>query len=465
MTILQSLAFGFHATTLEYSATLSEEQILQSQQSRLKDLVEYAKGHSAFYSERFAHIDTGHFDITDLPITNKQEIMENFERVLTVDDVTREGVEEYFEDESNLGKLYLNKYVLSHTSGSQGQPLLIVQTPDDMELLFALQASRGNHESMGIVEGVKRLMTPVRLAMVTLQPGFYPSATAFEFMPEGMRSFVELRRLSVTDKDLVAKLAEFRPTHLTAYASILHEIAREVEEGHLSLAPDLEQVVNVSERLTSNSRARYEELFGAPILDDYGMGECLFLTNGCPASPGMHVNADWAVFEVVDENNRPVPTGQKGAKVLITNLSNRVQPFIRYEVGDVVVMATEPCGCGSNMPLIERIEGRAADTFKVPSGDGTRTLSPMLFQHVAESILATREYQVVQTSPTRFRLLLEPLNGSQIDTDRARQQLGEHLQKNGVDEGLELEVEVVDRLVSEGDSKFKRIVPYHPEEE
>src|SRR5690606_27563935 len=116
-TILQSLAFGFHATTLEYSATLSENQIRESQQSRLKDLVEYAKKHSAFYGERLAAIDVDNFDITDLPITNKQEVMENFERVLTVEDITREDVQKYFEDESNLGKLYRDKYVLSHTSG------------------------------------------------------------------------------------------------------------------------------------------------------------------------------------------------------------------------------------------------------------------------------------------------------------------------------------------------------------
>ena len=33
-------------------------------------------------------------------------------------------------------------------------------------------------------------------------------------------------------------------------------------------------------------------------------------------------------------------------KVLITNLSNYIQPFIRYEVTDRIIVHGEPCGCG-----------------------------------------------------------------------------------------------------------------------
>ena len=42
---------------------------------------------------------------------------------------------------------------------------------------------------------------------------------------------------------------------------------------------------------------------------------------------------------MVDDEYRPVPAGVPGAKVLVTNLYNRVQPLIRYEVGDVVTLS------------------------------------------------------------------------------------------------------------------------------
>src|SRR5690606_11131082 len=148
--------------------------------------------------------------------------------------------------------------------------------------------------------------------------------SAYEFVPEGMRGFLDVRRLSLADDDMIEQLAEFRPTHLSTYASILHEIARAVEYDQLDLKPDLEQVVNISERLTPMSREKYIEMFGAPILDDYGMGECLFLSNGCAKTGGMHVNADWVVLVVVDNDDRHVPPGTKGSKVLVTNLCNKV---------------------------------------------------------------------------------------------------------------------------------------------
>src|SRR3954449_9075940 len=140
--------------------------------------------------------------------------------------VRRDEVESFMEDESNLGTWFNGKYALSHTSGSQGQPLLLVQSKENLELLFALQASRGNHHRLGLGEAVKHFVEPARLAAVIFKPGFYPSASAFHYMPEGAKRFLKVAVLCANDDDLMEQLAEFRPTHLTAYASMLHEIAR-----------------------------------------------------------------------------------------------------------------------------------------------------------------------------------------------------------------------------------------------
>ncbi len=281
MQIWEPLEFGARALALRLAAAKPLEEILEVQRSRLVDLLEHAREHSAFYREKFASIDGSSFELTDLPTSSKSEIMEHFDDALTVHDVHRREVEEFLADESNLGKYFRDKYVLSHTSGSQGQPLLIVQTPENLELLFALQASRGNHQSLNVWKAVKHFISPARLAAVTLKRGFYPSGCAFEYLPEGARQYLEVLQLSLIDKDLIERINEFRPTHLSAYASVLHELARQSEAGRLTLKPELEQVVNISERLMPQAREHYAKVFGAPVLNDYAMGECLFLTNGC----------------------------------------------------------------------------------------------------------------------------------------------------------------------------------------
>lgn len=458
MGIWQSLKFGTRAVVLQRTAELSPRAIERIQRRRLKTLVRHAREKSEFYREKYAGVDESNFELADLAPTDKAELMDNFDRVVTVEDVRRKDVEAFFAEPANLGKLFLDKYALSHTSGSQGQPLLIVQTKENLELLFALQASRGKHDDLGLADLAAHLASPARLAAVTLKPGFYPSASAFEYMPEGARPFIDLLQVSSIDEDMIEQIAKFRPTHLTSYASILHELARQVEQGGLTLKPDLKQVVNISERLMPKTRKHYEEIFGAPVLDDYGMGECMFLTNGCPKTGGMHVNADWAILEVVDENNQPVPVGEQGAKVLVTNLANFAQPFIRYAVGDLVTMAQEHCDCGSSLPLIARVGGRDSDMFYVDTGEGRKPLSPVVFEHALTHVLDAREYQIIQEENTRFRILIEPLPGVEFDHDRADRAIAEQLDTYELAGKLDVSIEVVDRLAGEDDQKFKRVV-------
>jgi phenylacetate-coenzyme A ligase PaaK-like adenylate-forming protein len=277
-------------------------------------------------------------------------------------------------------------------------------------------------------------------------------------MPEGAKRYLDVLQLCVEDDDVLEQLAEFRPTHLTAYASVLHELARAIEDGKFDLKPDLKQVVNISERLMPQAREHYQKIFGAPVLDDYGMGECMFLTNGCAKSGGMHVNADWALLEVVDENNQPMPAGEKGAKVLVTNLANHVQPIIRYDVGDIVVIATEPCNCGSNMPLIDRVEGRDSDIFYIETTEGKRALQPTVFELALGRMLDAREYQIIQEENTRFRVLIEPLPGKMLDRSRAEKTMRDELQEYNLADKIDFSIELVDKLAANGDQKFKRIV-------
>ncbi|MCO6046442.1 AMP-binding protein [Aeoliella sp. ICT_H6.2] len=465
MELWETLRFGARALHLKSMSTASPEKIADKQLSRLRRLVAHAKENSPYLAEKYADVNPETCELADLPVSDKSEVMENFDRWLTVDDVKQNEVEAFFDDESNLGKLFKERYVLSHTSGSTGQPLLLVKAPIDFELMFALQAARGHRTSLDLKEMFTRLTEPVRLAAVTLKPGFYPSGSAFQYMPDGVKNFIDVLQLSLNDENLLARLAEFKPTHLTTYASILHELARAVEAGELDFGDHLEQVVNISEKLMAGPRKRYEKLFGAPVLDDYGMGECLFLTSGCMTSQGMHVNSDWAILEVVDDDNQPVPAGERGAKVLLTNLANQIQPFIRYEVGDVVVMASKNCDCDVTLPLIAEIEGRNSEIFYTQVNGNLRPVHPAIVEQAIGQTTEVREYQIVQDGPKFLQISVEPIGSASIDAQQVRQQVLERLADEGVTE-LEVQVEVVDRLVpSDQGSKFQRVITnFEPEQ-
>src|SRR5882757_4312156 len=160
MDIWESIEFGARALLLKAGASKATEEIQRLGRSRLEQLVAHARANSGFWREKFSGVAESSFELTDLPTSTKPELMDNFDEAVTSDDLRRDEIESFLEDESNLGVYFKDKYALSHTSGSQGQPLLLVQTKDNLELLFALQASRGNQKTISVGEAIKHFITP-----------------------------------------------------------------------------------------------------------------------------------------------------------------------------------------------------------------------------------------------------------------------------------------------------------------
>ena len=77
-------------------------------------------------------------------------------------------------------------------------------------------------------------------------------------------------------------------------------------------------------------------------MSGYAATEAPTIAASSPEHPELEIAEDVVVIEIVDENNRPVPPGRPGAKVLLTNLINYAQPLIRYELTDSVVESRSP---------------------------------------------------------------------------------------------------------------------------
>jgi phenylacetate-CoA ligase len=443
MSFLQTIRFAARISQILPVPNWRAEKVERLGRKRLRRLVKLAMDRSPFYREKYRGIDPNRCELADLPPTNKQELMAHFDRVVTDRAVRQADVERFVEDPDNLGRWFHGRYAVSHTSGSQGQPMLILQDRKALEIFFALMCSRANPAGApGFIQGASRLLRPVRIAIVTMRRGSYPSGSAIEFMPELVGSFVRIKRLSSLQGDLIDELNAFQPNVLVSYASVLEALA--VQAGRLQLR-ELRQIANISEQLTSRARNRIEEAFGVPLPDHYAVGECLLLANGCQTGSGSHINSDWAILEVVDDNYQPVPPGTLGKKILVTNLANTVQPFIRYEVGDQLVIADEACRCGSRLPRVAHVEGRAAEIFWVHDGIRHRMVHAALFHSVIDSLGTIREWQAVQRERNRLEVRLElmPQGSFSAESDEAV------LRKRFLEHGLPNEVEVDVRIVQE----------------
>jgi phenylacetate-coenzyme A ligase PaaK-like adenylate-forming protein len=127
-------------------------------------------------------------------------------------------------------------------------------------------------------------------------------------------------------------------------------------------------------------------------------------------------------------------------------------------VGDVVTMTDAPCGCGSRLPRVARIAGRAADVFWGGDGARRRRLINLIFTHALEYVTELREWQAEQTGRNDVLVRLEPLPGATIDLERARLAIDRELSLYDFPE-VRVRLVVVPRLDADPRTgKFRRMV-------
>jgi phenylacetate-coenzyme A ligase PaaK-like adenylate-forming protein len=216
--------------------------------------------------------------------------------------------------------------------------------------------------------------------------------------------------------DLVEALNRFEPDYLNVYPSMGVLLAEEQLAGRLRLT--LRTMSTSSELRTPETTARISEAFGVQPFDLYATTEGLWACD-CEHHDGLHLMEDGVVVENVDADGRPVPDGEPGARLLVTNLANRVQPLIRLAVADAVTLTSEPCACGRTLRRIERVDGRSDDVLWLPGPDGRNiAVHPMQFAVVARDRDVV-EFQVVQEGAEVVVLVVARGNANGLE-DRVR---------------------------------------------
>lgn len=247
--MLRVIRFGLDVTRLRATHRWPASRIAALQRRRWRQLLKYASCHSAFYRERFRGIDLERCGPADLPTLTKAEMMAHFDELVTDRRVSRAGVERFISDPANLSRYYLGDYAVCHTSGSQGQPALVVQERRRLFLGIEAQLVRGTELDGFVSWYLNRLWKPVRFAVVTQKPGFYPTGAIFSHLGAMRSWFLKFLQLSVFDPvpELVSRLNDFQPEFIASYASALATLAREEKEGRLRLSrgKSLCQIINM----------------------------------------------------------------------------------------------------------------------------------------------------------------------------------------------------------------------------
>jgi phenylacetate-CoA ligase len=391
-------------------------QLAAHQQQRLETVVRHAAAHSPFYRRWLAETGpspSGPVELRRLPVLDKALLMEHFDELVCDRRLRRDQLLDRA-GQLSRDRLYLDRYRVLLTSGSSGRSGLFVYDAAGWRSIIT-QMLRSSSWA-----GLRPSLPRQRVAWIGGAGPSHVTRQAAATLSIGVHRVLALPA-TLPLPELVEALDRFQPTYLNVYPSVAMWLADEQQAGRLRLSPEM--LVTVGELRTPAMTQRLLDAFGVHPFDVYGSTEGLFGSE-CQHHQGIHLFEDTTLVENLDPDGRSVPAGQPGARLLVTNLHNLVQPLLRLEVTDLVTLDPDPCLCGRTLVRVRAIHGRSDDVLSLPAHDGGRVAVHPLHFALLTRDPQVREFQVLQHGPT-LRLRIVPNPAVTDGNDRLEARLGQ----------------------------------------
>ena len=354
--------------------SVTTEELNDIVQSKIDSLLKHAVTTVPYYRElaNKGIINRSNPRIEQFPILEKKDIR---------------GHEELFVSDN----YDINKLEVSRTSGSTGEPFKFYRNPIEFDSTYA-DLWRGLAR-VGIKHGDKRVLikgideVPNPSLVILLGRWFY------EFINQCI--LIDAHFLAREQSSVMKSLRRIRrycPTYIHGYVSSIDILAAYAENvGYRMDDIGIKAVVTESEKLYDFQRERISRVFGCRVVENYGSVEF-----GMSAQPDVEDNL------CINENHCYVETDIDNTAIY-TNLDAYAFPFIRFKNGDIVSLRKQK---KSVLPYkeIENVEGRVADTIRLPNGallQGFIVMYP-ISKHM-QYIIA---YQIRQEKKDELQILL-----------------------------------------------------------
>jgi phenylacetate-CoA ligase len=143
-------------------------------------------------------------------------------------------------------------------------------------------------------------------------------------------------------------------------------------------ALNLQRVILVGEPVGESFRKDLETQLHAETWVHFGLSEVPgpAIAFECEYHHGLHIHEDHFLAEIIDPvNGAALPAGEAGELVL-TTLTARAVPLIRFRTGEAARLLDAPCPCGRSLKRLEWLSPR---TDRLINLNGVR-VNPMLIQ-------------------------------------------------------------------------------------
>ena len=244
------------------------------------------------------------------------------------------------------------------------------------------------------------------ILQISLDPGLNDWGRDYKSGAEAIGASVIPNSLLSCEKQLMV-LRDYKTSVLVTTPGYAAQIATHLYDAGMNPTQlSLKTLILVGEPVSDATRNALQERLHVTAWVHYGMAEVPgpALAFECVQHDGLHVHDEHFIPEIIDpDSGRVLPAGTHGELVL-TSLTARAMPLIRFRTGDRARLLTTACACAAEGIRIEWLVGRC-DRLLVLRG--VKVHRDQVQAHIAAALGFTPDRQHVFVNDEQDRPLLE----------------------------------------------------------
>lgn len=407
------------------------------QNSRLRDLIRHAYNTVPYYNRVFKRNKIKPDDIKTVSDLPKIPVL------------TRNDIKLHANDlKSTVYKP--SELIYGHTSGTTGSPLQLYYNPDKINISYAALDRQYQWAGARLSRFGDRIAVGRGNVIVPLSQRKPPFWRHNYFHNQLLLSSFHLSRENLPS--YFEKLKSFKPSVIDGYPSTLYILAKFLQ--NMGQKFPLKAVISASETLYDFQRNTIEDSFQCKIFDYYTLAEWVVYATECEKHEGHHLNSEYGVTEIVDQDNHLLPKGKIG-KIVGTSLHNYGMPMIRYLTNDMTAFKHTLCSCGRGLPLMEDVTTKAEDTLTLKDG---RLISPSVLTHPFKPLHSVEESQIIQKDYSHIVVKIVPRD----DFCAADEQHLTTALKSRIGTDTKIDIQIVESLPRTSSGKFRWVISEVP---
>ena len=330
---------------------------------------------SGFEPDQVESID----DLTRLPFLNRSDFSEHYPY--------------------ELFAVPLRDIVRIHTApGTSGNPTVSGYTSQDLSMWRRITERALSAASVSSHD----------ILQISFNPGLNNWGRDYKDSAENMGvSVIPNTQLSINKHFMV--LRDYKTTVLVTTPALATQLADYMYREQVGPAVlKLQSIIIAGETISEDFRKKIEERTFASCWLHYGLSEVPgpAIAFECHVHNGLHISEDHFIAEIIDSETEVVlPAGETGELVL-TTLTTRAFPLIRFRTGDMARIETVPCECGNPLARMQWLNERADNIMKI---DGVNIHEKQVYNVLKNALPALSGHVVCRVKEDNGRKLLEIL--------------------------------------------------------